>query len=214
VKKGFNLDFDLGGLRQLADNIAGVQVGLPENSVAALNQIAGSVFKEVQKRMVLKVNLTQDYVAGKMSMTDATPKTPKAKIKAAGDLTVLSRFDAKAVTVAATSNPSRLKGNAALGIAPGLKQAGVKVEVTRGAASDGFVPRGFMLPLKAGTVKGGNGFGVFARSRDKTLKHRYGPSPYALFSWEVDKMMPDITENLARAVVDRVGEFMTRELER
>ena len=105
------------------------------------------------------------------------------------------------------------KGNRALGIPAGQKQRGVTVEVIRGQRNAGFVPGGFLLPLRRGNQDGGNGFGVFARTKGGQLRHRYGPSVYQLFAYQADRILADVADDLENTLVEQVDAALQKALE-
>ena len=195
---------ELDTLRDRLGEMTGEEIG--RATVTALNGVVDRAYELSRERMIAGINLSDDYLRRRMTVARATPGKPVASITASGArnaTTVLGRYDAKPVIVA--NNKGRPgKGNKALGIPSGQKQAGVTVEVTRGQTSDGFVPRGFLLPLNRGTEAGGNGFGVFARTRDGKLRHRYGPSVYQLFAYQVERIVNDVTDDLENTLSEQV----------
>ena len=216
MARDYALKIDATQVQKLGERLAqasGEEIG--RASVTALNEVVDRTYELARDKMIAGINLTDDYLRRRMTLQHATPGKPVASITASGardDLTVLSRFDAKPV-IAANKNGRPGKGNKALGIPSGQKQAGVTVEVTRGQTSDGFVPRGFLLPLNRGTEAGGNGFGVFARSRDGTRKHRYGPSVYQLFAYQVERIVNDVTDDLEDTLAEQVDLALQKAIE-
>ena len=207
MARDYALKIDASQVVKLGERLAqasGEEIG--RASVTALNEVVDRTYELARDKMIAGINLTDDYLRRRMTVAHATPGKPVASITASGArnaTTVLGRYDAKPVIVA--NNKGRPgKGNKALGIPPGQKQAGVTVEVTRGKTSDGFVPRGFLLPLNRGTEAGGNGMGVFARSRDGKLRHRYGPSVYQLFAYQVERIVNDVTDDLEDTLAEQV----------
>lgn len=193
--------------------VSGEEIG--RASVTALNEVVDRTYELARDKMIAGINLTDDYLRRRMTLQHATPGKPVASITASGArnaTTVLGRYDAKPVIVA--NNKGRPgKGNKALGIPPGQKQAGVTVEVTRGNVSDGFVPRGFLLPLNRGTEAGGNGMGVFARTKDGKLRHRYGPSVYQLFAYQVERIVNDVADDLEDTLAEQVDLALQKAIE-
>ena len=213
MARDYALKIDASQVVKLGERLAqasGEEIG--RASVTALNEVVDRTYELARDKMIAGINLTDDYLRRRMTLQHATPGKPVASITASGArnaTTVLGRYDAKPVIVA--NNKGRPgKGNKALGIPPGQKQAGVTVEVTRGKTSDGFVPRGFLLPLNRGTEAGGNGMGVFARSRDGKLRHRYGPSVYQLFAYQVERIVNDVTEDLEETLIGQVTEVLQK----
>lgn len=216
MARDYALKIDATQVVKLGERLAqasGEEIGLA--SVTALNEVVDRTYELARDKMIAGINLTDDYLRRRMTLQHATPGKPVASITASGArnaTTVLGRYDAKPVIV--VNNKGRPgKGNKALGIPPGQKQAGVTVEVTRGQISDGFVPRGFLLPLNRGTETGGNGMGVFARSRDGKLRHRYGPSVYQLFAYQVERIVNDVTDDLEDTLAEQVDLALQKAIE-
>lgn len=216
MARDYALKIDASQIVKLGERLAqvsGEEIG--RASVTALNEVVDRTYELARDKMIAGINLTDDYLRRRMTLQHATPGKPVASITASGArnaTTVLGRYDAKPVIVA--NNKGRPgKGNKALGIPPGQKQAGVTVEVTRGNVSDGFVPRGFLLPLNRGTEAGGNGMGVFARTKDGKLRHRYGPSVYQLFAYQVERIVNDVTDDLEDTLAEQVDLALQKAIE-
>lgn len=216
MARDYALKIDATQVQKLGERLGqatGEEIG--RASVTALNEVVDRTYELARDKMIAGINLTEDYLRRRMTLQHATPGKPVASITASGArnaTTVLGRYDAKPVIV--VNNKGRPgKGNKALGIPPGQKQAGVTVEVTRGQISDGFVPRGFLLPLNRGTEAGGNGFGVFARSRDGKLRHRYGPSVYQLFAYQVERIVNDVADDLEDTLAEQVDLALQKAIE-
>lgn len=216
MARDYALKIDASQVVKLGERLAqasGEEIG--RASVTALNEVVDRTYELARDKMIAGINLTDDYLRRRMTLQHATPGKPVASITASGArnaTTVLGRYDAKPVIVA--NNKGRPgKGNKALGIPPGQKQAGVTVEVTRGNVSDGFVPRGFLLPLNRGTEAGGNGMGVFARTKDGKLRHRYGPSVYQLFAYQVERIVNDVADDLEDTLAEQVDLALQKAIE-
>lgn len=216
MARDYALKIDAAQVVKLGERLAqvsGEEIG--RASVTALNEVVDRTYELARDKMIAGINLSDDYLRRRMTLQHATPGKPVASITASGArnaTTVLGRYDAKPVIVA--NNKGRPgKGNKALGIPPGQKQAGVTVEVTRGNVSDGFVPRGFLLPLNRGTEAGGNGMGVFARTKDGKLRHRYGPSVYQLFAYQVERIVNDVTDDLEDTLAEQVDLALQKAIE-
>ena len=214
--RDYALKIDASHVVKLGERLAqasGEEIG--RASVTALNEVMDRTYELARDKMIAGINLSDDYLRRRMTVARATPGKPVASITASGArnaTTVLGRYDAKPVIVA--NNKGRPgKGNRRLAIPSGQKQGGVTVEVTRGNVSDGFVPRGFLLPLNRGTEAGGNGFGVFARTRDGKLRHRYGPSVYQLFAYQVERIVNDVTDDLEDTLAKQVELAMQKAIE-
>jgi hypothetical protein len=216
MARDYALKIDATQVQKLGERLAkatGEEIG--KASVTALNEVVDRTYELARDKMIAGINLDDQYLRRRMSVSPATPAKPVASITASGArnaVTVLGRYDAKPVIV--TNNKGRPgKGNKRLAIPSGQKQGGVTVEVTRGNVSDGFVPRGFLLPLNRGTEAGGNGMGVFARTKDGKLRHRYGPSVYQLFAYQVEHILNDVTDDLEDTLAKQVELAMQKAIE-
>ena len=216
MARNYALKIDATQVQKLGERLAqasGEEIG--KASVTALNDVLDRTYDLARDKMIAGINLDDQYLRRRMSVSPATPAKPVASITASGArnaVTVLGRYDAKPVIV--TNNKGRPgKGNKRLAIPSGQKQGGVTVEVTRGNVSDGFVPRGFLLPLNRGTEAGGNGMGVFARTKDGKLRHRYGPSVYQLFAYQVEHILNDVTDDLEDTLAKQVELAMQKAIE-
>jgi hypothetical protein len=209
----FKYKIDTTPLLQLGERLGLISdKQLAEVTVAALNTVTEGLYELGRDRMIKNINLEDSYVKGKMSLEKATAGRPTSTIQAASRDTVLGRFDARPVTAPTVTSSTGLKGNQRLGIQPGRKQAGVALRVKRDQVNVDFVPRGFLLPLRAGKVEGGNGWGVFARSKNGKLKHRYGPSPYQLFRHQIPGLSDEADESFEIDVLDRVDDLIRKAL--
>ena len=211
----YALKFDSDKLARTATNLgnlSGEDIG--KVVVNGLNTALDEIYDLARKPMNAGINLSDDYLRRKMYLTRATPTTPVASITAPGDRdhqTPLSRYGAKFNLVPVTTKAkSRSKG--LLPIPQGMKQRAVSVEVRQGG--DLTLLYAFMLPLKRGLESGGNGLGVFARSRDGKMHHRYGPAVYQLFRYQLQngKVIDDSYDVLSREIVDQVEAAMTKAL--
>ena len=198
---------ELDTLRDRLGEMTGEEIG--RATVTALNGVVDRAYELSRERMIAGINLSDDYLRRRMRVEHATKGKPVASITASGardDMTVLGRFDAKPRAV--PTKTQRPAGPRRVPVQPGQKQAGVTVSVTKGNAD--FIERGFMLPLKRGKEAGGNGFGVFARSRDGTLKHRYGPSVYQLFAYQAQTVSYAAEEDLEETLIEQVTEVLQK----
>lgn len=161
-------------------------------AASAINRVARSVSVESAKHISERYNLPAAYVSDQIRVQEARGENPIAVVSARRRAVRLARFGAQQLTRAA----ERAKGDTRRGIAAGRAQAGVSVNVRRGAAR-ATLRHAFMLPLRAGKEAGGNGMGIFTRNGD-VLRHRYGPSPHKVFAWWVQENAEDIRNRLAR----------------
>lgn len=177
---------------------------------ARLNEIVDDVYETARGRMNAGINLTDAYLQSKMYVVHASPgRGLSAEIVArggSGDQTPLGRYMTRQVTAAAP----RAKGDPKRGISAGRKAAGVAVEVSRG--SEKVLQNAFTMPLRAGNTSGGNGIGIFTRSRFGIVRHRYGPAVYQLFrvaAGELEQSVADtVEEQLGRVAVQALEEAL------
>lgn len=177
---------------------------LGSNLVSAINEVADRAYDFTRKRMTDSVNLTDDYVRRKMVVQAATAQRPEARITASGareDMTVLGRYDAKMILAPRETTNRARPTTGGLRIPSGMRQNGVEVKV-RKTGGDSEIEYGFLQPLRAGKTDGGNGLGVFARSKSGVKRHRYGPAVYQLFRTQMPNITDDVGEDLQRTVGD------------
>jgi hypothetical protein len=60
----------------------------------------------------------------------------------------------------------------------------------------------FAQPLRAGNVDGGNGLGVFVRSRYGELRHTYGPQVYQMFRTQIDNIDDHVLDDLDTTMLE------------
>ena len=214
ARVGSFIKFDTSDVARLGQTLGDITgAGLAVATVTALNAVVDRTYDLARDRITTGINLSDEYLRRRMSVERATASKPVASITASGarnDMTVLGRFNARP-NIEPNSAPGKRKGFRALGIQPGAKQQGVTVEVRRGAEAS--VDRGFLMPLNKGTESGGNGFGVFARTKDGRLRHRYGPSVYQLFSYQIPRITDEVTDDLEETLLAQVDEQMQRAFE-
>ena len=177
---------------------------LGSNLVSAINEVADRAYDFARKRMTDSVNLTDDYVRRKMVVQAATAQRPEARITASGareDMTVLGRYDAKMILAPRKTTNRARPTTGGLRLPSGMRQNGVEVKV-RKTGGDSEIEYGFLQPLRAGKTDGGNGLGVFARSKSGVKRHRYGPAVYQLFRTQMPNITDDVGEDLQRTVGD------------
>lgn len=143
-----------------------------------VNEVAARFDAHARKGMNRALNLTDQYIAERMSITRAKfagKAPPRAEIVARGDLTIIGHYPHAQLQVAGTRT---LKGPTR-----GRRYSGVAVEITKGQAID--EPQWFTMRLRRGT-QSGDKIGLFVRTSAGTVKHLYGPSPYSLFRYQVE----------------------------
>jgi hypothetical protein len=202
----FSLTVDAkGAMPSLADKlgrISGSVIGLGARD--AVNEVMLRFERDALGGMTGDIGLQPAYVRSKTDVRLATAAlNPRAEMVTRGDLTILGRFPLRQLIQPASR---RAKGDPSRGIPAGTKQAGVQATIRRSApvARDKW----FTMRLRAGREPGEN-IGVFVRAtgRDKP-KQIYGPAPYSLFRFQVEKRIGDVEADLGtttlRAIADRV----------
>ncbi|UZZ64513.1 neck protein of type 1 [Curvibacter phage PCA1] len=207
----FNVDIDVAGLQSLADRLGTLDAeSLGSAALRAVNSIADETYELARPRMIDSINLSDDYVQKRMRVEHATsPDNATATIIASGrrpDMTILARYGARQMTQPA-KHMSQSRGDKlySRNIAPGMKSAGISVEVTR--SSRKTIANGFFMPLR-----NGNGVGLFTREGPgkKNYKHRYGPSVYQLFRVTAENMVGEVSENLETRLLDEVDRELNK----
>ena len=180
-------------------------------SVTALNSAMESAYDLARQRMVSSVNLDDPYIRTKMDVSPATLQKPKASIVAFGDksfVTPLSRYPnqlllAPRKTTGHQYNNKKRPYTGAMKLPEGMRQKAVQVSVSRQGGGATLL-YGFMQPLKAGALAGGNGFGIFARDRYGKKLHRYGPAVYQMFKTLLPTIEGEVGDDLSTKLLDEV----------
>lgn len=176
--------------------------------VRELNAIVDDVYETARGRMNAGINLTDAYLQSKMFVVHATlGRGLRAEIVARGgrgDQSPLSRY----MVGYETAPAPRAKGSPVKGVPAGRKVVGVRVEVTRGQVKT--LQNAFTMPLRAGGTSGGNGIGVFTRSKYGVVRHRYGPAVYQLFRVAAGELEQSVGDLMA----DKLGSVAQEALER
>lgn len=208
-QSAFKVEIDISRIERLGEALGGIDASsLGEASMRAVNTVADETYDLARPRMLATINLTDTYVRDRMTVNHATnPNNVSASIVAKGSkgaMTILARYGARQL-VQPVKHPARSRGDQlySRNIAPGMKAAGISVEVTRGARKP--ITNAFFMPLK-----GGNGIGLFTREGegDKNYKHRYGPSVYQLFRTTARNMIDEVADNLENTLVEEVNNHM------
>ncbi len=194
-------------------------------TVAGLNEATEQAYTDARVKMIAGINLTDEYLRDRMTLTpakDAASAIPIASVRASGALTnlisykprqnsVVVRFPNSVVAPlikklgpnprkAGSLLPWKLRvGDKARGIAVDRKQAGLTVEVARGAPkpiSYAFIIRGSGGRLFVGARKAGD-------HKGKGKVHALtGPSVYQLFRHALDpKFLQGVQDNLSNSVI-------------
>lgn len=213
TNSAFNVKLDISSVERLASALGALDAdSIGEATMRAVNTVADETYELARPRMLATINLTDSYVQSRMHVDHATsPNNVKASIVASGarsDMTILARYGARQLTQP-VKHPARSKGDQlySRNIAPGMKSAGISVEVTRGGRKP--ITNAFFMPLR-----GGNGVGLFTRegNGDKNYKHRYGPSVYQLFRTTANNILGEVADNLESTLVEEVNKQMRQVL--
>ena len=181
-------------------------------AVDAVNLVTKRADETLRRGETAGINLSPAYVKSKTDVVLASGGgKARATITTAGDLTVMGNFGVTMASMRRGGNPTLRAGPRA-----GRRNSGTHFSIKRG--SPAFEPQWFVLPLRAGGVAGGNGFGVFVR--DDSLapsglrpgragkRHIYGPSPYALFKEQIRQQQDDIGADLRRTALQQMGDAL------
>lgn len=196
-------DFLFDPATRLADQLLALAgPALRQAQVEAVNEVTTRFDRLARAGQNEGINLTDEYIRSKTKVDLAT-SDPKATITTRGDLTVMGRFPRTQRTRPATSG--RAKGDPSRGIPAGQKADGLTLEIAKGRAR--VEPRLFTM-----TLKNGNGVGVFVRTSAGKKKHLYGPSPYSLFRYQVQRRRDDLMKDLQQTGLDRISRIVSEGL--
>lgn len=181
----------------------------------AVNAVAAKNFTRARREIRSKVNLSATYIKDRMQLRKANASSPVAVVAARTRPTRLATYGARQVTRKDKGEKRGLgrnggklfgvhagSGDPLRNIAQGAVPAGITVAVKRGAGRKKMAGA-FLMPLRAGSVSGGNGMGVFVRTGKgkKDIKHLYGPSVDQLFLSVIDTIAPDVQAELEEALL-------------
>jgi hypothetical protein len=186
--------FNTGSLRKLDARLGRIdQQTVNAANTRAVNQVTQRTFNTARRQMIAGINLPDSYLRERMAIDLATTgQKPTAHIRARYAHTGLGRYAPRVIT---RSTLTTGRGDASRGIAPGLKSAGVSVEVTRGQRKP--IENAFIMPLK-----NGNGLGVFVRDPGRrSPRLLFGPSVYQLFRATIGRIDGDIRADLELTVM-------------
>lgn len=195
------------------DRLTG-RAGITLAAIDSVNVVTKRADASLRRGENAGINLTDTYVKSKTDLALAVG-SPFATITTRGDLTILGRYpiahiwqpagparqNAKRGTVA--GGPS--KGDPKRGIPAGSKQKGLRVDIKRSAPV--YESKWFTMTLRRGQ-QAGDTRGVFVRTSAGPVKHIYGPSPYSLFRHQVMLQIDDITADLERETLRRMGDLV------
>jgi Prophage minor tail protein Z (GPZ) len=230
------LKVDASEIEALAKDIGVAAAVIERTLYRAINTVAGKAMTRTRREIVSQVNLTQTYVRERIALRKANKGDMTAVVAARKRATRLATYGArqrmKAVKApkslsseARAKYMAKLTGDKLRGIPAGKKQAGVSVSVKRGGSRK-LMAGGFMVPLRAGNVAGGNAMGVFIRTggarnaRDLisqeistskgskrpravesgNARHLYGPSVDQVMKSVINDISPDVSAELEAAI--------------
>lgn len=170
----------------------------------AVNRVASTFRTAASKAIRNQVRLKAAYVNDNLTVTKtATANNPEAVISGRKRPTRLARYGAKQLARSA----SKASGDQLRGIAPGKKQAGISVAVSR-KSSRKKMRMAFLLPLRNAGV-----MGIFIRTGPgkKDVQHLYGPSVDQVFSSLREELKPDIRKSLVKEYRAQLNYAMQQE---
>lgn len=207
-------------IKAMASRIQNAQHASERAAYRSVNAVLSKVTTAARRDIASKINLPQGYITDQMHSTKATAADPKAMLRIRRRGIGLARFAA----IQLTKPAPRAKGDPLRKIARGRKQAGVSVKVLS-KGSRKTLRGAFLLPMRAGKINGGNGFGLFIRDGRAgprldyegqkgmdmqkykwrgNIRHLYGPSPDQLFRrWRADSI-PNIKRMLAETYASQL----------
>jgi len=206
------ITLDLSRVERLTQNVEALHTALSgqaNGDIAELiNRTARNVQQAARERMTQGMNIGADYVDNKFRMVEASKGRLQASIIASGgrdDMTRLVHYGAHVKTEPMKSKKHRGSGIMlrVLGIPELHKQVATHVHVRRGAPKTREYM--FMLPLLEGKNQG-NKAGVFTR-KGKKITHRYGPSVYQLFSFQLTHVETLAADELQAALYEQISQW-------
>lgn len=225
-----NLGFDTTDLIELADDLARIaDADMRGIRQASVNAVALTVNRKSVDAAVKDLNLTRDYVEGRIARDEANGGAAKAYVRSMVRGTSMQRFGGGMTTLKQPVNWTnddilaaghkfgpwsgwtRRTGDqyADRNIPANMKSKGVVVKVHKSGGSRGF-EHGFIAPLNRGKEAGGNGFGLFARTKrpgaKNGIRHVYGPSVYQTFRRYIQDDEPNISASLQDEFTSRLDE--------
>lgn len=224
TKRGqFGISFDVLELEKAANSVASVGGDrLGKAVVRSLNEVSAKLYDTARKRMIENINLTDDYLQSHMEVRPATESNLKATVTAFGGRgrgTPASRYPNSQLVQDVNWSNERIKsmgrkfgkwpgwterkGDPSRGISANRKSAGVKVDVRKSGTARSF-EHGFLMPLRAGKATGGNGQGLFVRSKSGEMRHVYGPAVYQLFRHVSVGLEQEVDDDLRESIIRNI----------
>lgn len=203
-----DIKFDASDLDRAMARMGATAEALARAQYRAINAAAAKGLTASRRAIQSQVALPASYLNDpeRLKLVKATASRAVAVITARRRGTTLFRFSGKQVTVRAKG----AKGDALRGIKAGRKAAGVSVQVKPGGPRK-TMPDAFLLPLRSGKDAGGNGMGIFTRSRSTgQLRHRYGPSVDQVFRQVRSLVTPGIEADLREQLIRQIKYELSR----
>lgn len=193
-------------IKDLADRLRVTPEVIVRGHVRAINKVAAKALTASRRAISSKVNLKAGYVREHLDIRRrATAADVVAVLRGTDYNTRLSTMGPRQLT-----KPARgARGDRTRGIPPGRRADGLSIMVKR-AIGRRKIPSLFMLPLRAGAERGGNGMGVFRRTSRDRIEHRYTRSVGGWFR----SIQPEIEDLIIREIDDAVQRQISHEVRR
>lgn len=194
----------LDALTAAAARVRAVPEASARAAMRAVNSVGAKVVTQSRRDISAQINLPQSYIKEQTTVSKASMARPVSEIRMRVRPVRMARFSARQLHQAA-KHRHRAKGDRLRGIAPGRKQAGVSLKITRKGGRTSS-RAGFLIPLRAGSDPGANGMGLFVRTGrgPKAIYHKPGPSPDQLFRrWRTENRI-DIQTMLVKAYASQL----------
>lgn len=151
------------GLDAIRTQFANAPQAVERAAMRSINAVAAKVRTQASKDIRQRYALTAQTVDKYLVLRKASPTKLEARIigQKRGILLSPKNYGAKQLSKP-VKHPKRSTGDARRGIPAGRKQGGVSYRVLR-RGGNRFVEEYFMIPIRAGTADGGNGWAVVKR---------------------------------------------------
>lgn len=226
--RAFRVTIDTSQLDALGARLAELTpAALAATLVEGINDTADRAYELGRSRMLVGINLTDEYVQRKMRVEHATEGNPVATIVASGarkDMTSLSHYGAMQETKAVNWSNDRIAaaghqfgawpgwtrrtGAPEVGIAANRKADGKTVEVTRGKRKR--LGSQFSIP---GKKDNDGNLLIFRRTEAGKLQSLTGPSVYQLFRVAAGLIEDEVGDDLQSTIAEAAERALKKALE-
>lgn len=213
------ITLDTSALTDQADNLGQLDAAtLATMRRDTVNVVSLMVRDKSITQTVADLNLTRDYVEGRIARDEAKGGAALALVRSEVRGTTLQRFGAQQATKKVSWSNRRIeemghefgkwpgwtyrRGDASRSIEEDQKAAGISVDVNR--KGEKTIRTAFTMPLN-----NGNGFGVFRRELGQ-VKHLYGPSVYQTFRRYISTNEQAISNSLQDEFMQRLDEQLEK----